>query len=165
MIISNSTPPINFAAIRRLDILERLFGKICVPKAVKQELLEKGKDYPSAVELKERWFQDVTRVEVLNVQNIMVCRMLQMQVDNGEAEAIALALEQNPQWLILDESEGRRIAKSYNIPIIGSIGCLIEAKRRNIIPAIKPLLDAMQTDARFWVHAKLYTRILRDNHE
>ena len=32
MIISNSTPLINFAAIRRLDILEQLFGKIHIPK-------------------------------------------------------------------------------------------------------------------------------------
>lgn len=49
--------------------------------------------------------------------------------------------------------------------LIGSIGCLVEAKRRQIIPAIKPLLDAMQTDARFWIHKNLYIRILRDHHE
>lgn len=33
MIISNSTPLINFAAIRRLDILEQLFGKIHIPNS------------------------------------------------------------------------------------------------------------------------------------
>ena len=54
MIISNSTPLINFSAIRRLDILEQLFGKIHIPKAVEQELLEKGREYPSAAELKPR---------------------------------------------------------------------------------------------------------------
>lgn len=165
MIIANSTPLINFSAIHRLDILEQLFGKIYIPTAVEQELLEKGKDYPSATELKERWFQNTAWIETLTVQDLLVCRMLKMQVDNGEAEAIALALERKPQWLILEETEGRRIAKSYEIPIIGSIGCLVEAKRRQIIPALKPLLDAMQTDARFWIHRDLYTHILRDHHE
>ena len=165
MIISNSTPLINFAAIRRLDILEQLFGKIHIPKAVEQELLEKGREYPSAAELKERWFRHDLWIECLEVQDMRSCRLLKMQVDNGEAEAIALALEHHPQWLILDEAEGRAIAKSYGIPIIGSIGCLIEAKNRHIISAIQPLLDSMQREARFWIHAKLYERILHDHHE
>lgn len=165
MIISNSTPLINFSAIHRLDILEHLFGKIYIPQAVKQELLEKGKDYPSAVELRNQYFQQTTWIEALEVRNITVCKILKMAVDHGEAEAIALALEHNPQWLIIDETEGRNLANSCRIPIIGSIGCLVEAKRRHIIPVIKPVLDAMQADARFWVHPKLYARILRDNYE
>ena len=125
VIISNSTPLINFAAIQRLDILETLFGKIWIPTAVERELLEKGKLYPST-------------------------------------EAITLAVEQNAQWLLLDEERGRTIAASYNISCLGSIGCLIRAKRIGLIPAIKPLLDAMQTEARFWVSAALYRTILKE---
>ena len=128
VIISNSTPLINFAAIQRLDILETLFGKIWIPTAVERELLEKGKLYPST-------------------------------------EAITLAVEQNAQWLLLDEERGRTIAASYNISCLGSIGCLIRAKRIGLIPAIKPLLDAMQTEARFWVSAALYRTILKEYNE
>lgn len=91
MIISNSTPLINFSAIRRLDILEQLFGKISIPKAVEQELLEKGQDYPSANELKARWFQDTAWIETVSVQDGLICRMLKMQVDTGEAEAAMVA--------------------------------------------------------------------------
>ncbi len=47
MIISNSTPLINFSAIRRPDILHRLFGKIHIPPAVENELFVKGKHYPA----------------------------------------------------------------------------------------------------------------------
>ncbi len=42
MIVSNSTPLINFAAIGRLDILEALFQKVFIPRAVEYELLERG---------------------------------------------------------------------------------------------------------------------------
>lgn len=55
MIVSNTTPLINFAIIRRLDILQQLFGKLVVPPAVEHELLRKGKQYPSARELSTHW--------------------------------------------------------------------------------------------------------------
>ena len=62
MIISNSTPLINFAAIRRLDILEHLFGKLVIPKAVERELLEKGSNYPSALAIQEAAFIDIVEI-------------------------------------------------------------------------------------------------------
>jgi predicted nucleic acid-binding protein len=165
MIIANSTPLINFAAIRRLDILEQLFGKIVIPKAVEDELLEKGKYHRSAIEIRRRWFEKAMYLETIEVTNIILCQTLVMEIDAGEAEAIVLALEHRPQWLLIDETEGRQIAKSYGIPIIGSLGCLVEAKRSKIISEIKPLLDIMQTEAHFWINPILYTRILGDNDE
>lgn len=160
MIISNSTPLINFAAIRRLDILEHLFGKLVIPKAVERELLEKGSDYPSALAIQEAAF-----IDIVEIRDISLCESLKSELNDGEAEAITLALEHNITWLLLDEIKGRQTAKSYHIPVTGSIGCLVEAKRAHIIPAIKPLLDAMQTQARFWVHVRLYHSILQENGE
>jgi len=162
VIISNSTPLINFAAIQRLDILETLFGKIWIPTAVERELLEKGKLYPSTEALKTRWS---TLIETHTIKNVLLRMVLKLNVDDGEAEAITLAVEQNAQWLLLDEERGRTIAASYNISCLGSIGCLIRAKRIGLIPAIKPLLDAMQTEARFWVSAALYRTILKEYNE
>ena len=54
------------------------------------------------------------------------------------------------------------MAAFYRLPVIGSIGCLIEAKQRQIIINIRPYLNAMRTEARFWINNSLYTRILRD---
>jgi predicted nucleic acid-binding protein len=159
MIIANSTPLINFAAIRRLDILEHLFGKIVIPKAVEQELLEKGRHHPSTKEIQRRWVEWATFLETMAVTNVMLCQALKREIDDGEAEAIVLALEHHPQWLLMDETEGRQLAKSYDLPVIGSLGCLVEAKRNKIISEIKPLLDVMQTEAKFWVNPTLYARI------
>ncbi len=71
MIISNTTPLINFAAIHRLDILEQLFSSIVIPLAVKKELLEKGKRYPSAEEIERATF-----LETLEVQDVELCHFL-----------------------------------------------------------------------------------------
>jgi len=38
MIVANSTPLINFAAIGRMDILETLFSTVTIPPAVEYEL-------------------------------------------------------------------------------------------------------------------------------
>ncbi|HNC55604.1 MAG TPA: hypothetical protein PLP33_09190, partial [Leptospiraceae bacterium] len=46
MIISNTTPLINFSSIERLDILSTLFGEIIIPPAVKNELIEKINIFP-----------------------------------------------------------------------------------------------------------------------
>jgi predicted nucleic acid-binding protein len=162
VIISNSTPLINFATIQRLDILEGLFGKIWIPKAVERELLEKGQLYPSTEALKAKWSK---LIETQAIKNILLCTVLKLNIDDGEAEAITLAIEQNVKWLLLDEERGRTIAASYNISCIGSIGCLIRAKKIGMIPAIKLLLDAMQAEARFWVSTTLYRTILKEYNE
>jgi len=160
MIIADSTPLINFAAIHRLDVLEQLFERIVIPEAVETELLTKGKRYPSAEELKRADFIDVIRIN-----DVALCNSLKIDLDHGEAEVITLALEQNGELLLLDEVAERTIAEFHNILVTGSIGCLVEAKRTGIIPKIKPFLDAIRLEARFWVGEELYRRVLSDNGE
>ncbi len=160
MIISNTTPLINFSAICRLDILEKLFGKICIPSAVDKELFVKGESYPNISELRKATF-----IETLEISNVSLCKALKKDLDDGEAEAIALALEKNGKLLLMDEISGREIAESYLLRFTGSIGCIVEAKKLGIISSVKPVLDKMQIKARFWINPKLYQRVLDDNHE
>jgi predicted nucleic acid-binding protein len=160
MIVSNSTPLINFAAIDRLDILEALFTEVAIPPAVEYEVLEGGHRYPSMTAIRQASF--ITKYRILNE---MLRNALTMDLDPGEAEAITLALEKKADLLLLDEIAGRTIAESYQLTFTGSIGCLIEAKKKGIIPSVKPLLDAMRQEARFWVNPRLYARILTEQGE
>lgn len=160
MIVSNSTPLINFAAIDRLDILEALFTMLIIPPAVEFELLERGAQYPNVTIIRQAAF-----IKKHDIHNEMLRTALSIDLDPGEAEAIILALEQKADLLLLDELAGRTIAESYQIAFTGSIGCLIEAKRIGIIPKIKPILDAMRMEASFWVNHLLYARILMEQGE
>jgi predicted nucleic acid-binding protein len=72
-----------------------------------------------------------------------------MQIDKGESSAIALALETPSSTVILDDYKARKIADQLRIPYTGTIGVIIKAKLKRIIPSIKPLLEKIkQTDFR-----------------
>jgi predicted nucleic acid-binding protein len=61
----------------------------------------------------------------------------------GETEAISLALDISVDWIVLDDEPARRLAESLGLPVIGTLGLLLLAKRRRIIDTVKPLADAL----------------------
>jgi predicted nucleic acid-binding protein len=67
-----------------------------------------------------------------------------MQIDKGESSAIALALETQNCTLILDDYKARKIAEQLGITFTGTIGVIIKAKLKEIIPSIKPLLEKIK---------------------
>ena len=86
-------------------------------------------------------------------------------LDPGEREAIALALSSNETRILLDEQEARKVAKSFDLRIIGTLGILILAKKHQIISQVKPPLEQMRKDAQYWVSDSLVRQILEQVEE
>ena len=61
----------------------------------------------------------------------------------GESEAIVLALEEKPNFVLIDDLKARKFAKMYGLQIIGTTGILLEAKKKGLIPEIKPLISEL----------------------
>jgi len=85
---------------------------------------------------------------------------LQRDLDRGEAESIALALDRNADLLLLDEKEGRRAAQRLGLHVVGVLGVLLEAKRKGLVATIRPHLDALRQTAGFYLSETLYLHAL-----
>ena len=158
-VICNATPLINFAAINRLDILKEVFGQVIIPQAVYVETTVSGFLWSQFI------LQAVTSewLQVRTVSNIDP--MISPELDDGEREAIALALETGVDKILLDERDARKVAQSIGLRLIGTLGILLLAKEKHIIAEIKPLLDAMIDVAQYWVNQNLYEQVLRQTGE
>lgn len=159
-IVSNASPLITLARIGQLDLLRQLYNDILIPEAVWHEVVVEGSDQPGAGAVSSApWIGQRA------VANRPLVQALQQELDAGEAEAIALALEVGSVLLLMDERLGRDTARHFGIRFTGVLGVLIEAKHRGIVQAIKPLMDALRDLAGFHVSEALYLRLLQDEGE
>ncbi len=92
-------------------------------------------------------------------------RALQQNLDAGESEAIALALESKANLLLMDERLGWDTARYMDLYFTRILGIFIESKRKGIVTDIKQLLDKLRDKAGFRVSEPLYKRVLRDSGE
>jgi len=95
------------------------------------------------------------------VENKTLISVLQQDLDQGEAEAIALLLEQLSEALLLDEKKARQVARRMNLLILGTLGLLIWAKRQGVIVNLQEQLDALRTVAKFRLSQQVYDEALR----
>ncbi len=150
IVVSDTSPILNLARIGNVDLLWRLYGEILVPTAVAEELAHNGVD-PSSI-------RSLTVQEALDHATVS---LLQSELDAGESAAIALALEIRADLILADERRGRRKAIQLGLEVVGLLGVLNEAKRRGLIAACKPILDALTGEAQFWISSDLRDRFLR----
>jgi len=128
VIISDTSCLITLARLGDLGLLERLYHHVWITPEV---ACEYGAGFPNWIGIKE--VKDKSRQ-----------KQLETTLDLGEASTIALALELPNSMVIIDEAKGRRVAKENNIPIIGVLGILVQAKKQGWIQAVRPKLELLR---------------------
>jgi len=93
----------------------------------------------------------------------MVSTLLK-DLDEGEASSIALALEHRNSLPIIDEKDGRKVAISLNIPIIGTLAVLLEAKQKRLVSSFKECLNKLLNKG-FRVSPRLIEKFLKESGE
>ena len=147
-IISDTSCFIILANIGELDLLRRVYGQVTTTVDIANEYGEKLPEWVEIKDVKDRYRQ----------------QLLEMQIDKGESSAITLALETSDSTLILDDYKARRIAEQLGLSYTGTVGVIIKAKLKGLIPSIKPFIEKIrQTD--FRISADIELQALKEANE
>ncbi|MEK7727231.1 MAG: DUF3368 domain-containing protein [candidate division KSB1 bacterium] len=155
IVVSNTSPIINLAAVGELELLEKLYQKLLIPHAVYHEIVITGAGQPGAFEV-----QTFAWIEARAVIDKTLITALRSELDPGESEAIALAIETKANWLLLDERRGREVAARFGLKFVGLLGVLLEAKKKGLLAQVKPVLNALESKAAFRMKRELKARVL-----
>ncbi len=137
-VICNTSPLQYLHQIDQLSILPALARSIIIPPAVLVELdagIAKGLDLPQPENLK--WVRIKAPISATAVSLIT-------DLGPGESQALMLALEMPGSVALLDDALARRVAMAKGIPIKGTLGLLLDAKRAGHLTAVRPSLDRLQ---------------------
>ena len=154
LVVSDTTAISNLLQIEAIDLLRKLYGNVVIPKSVEQELLVlETLGFPIKDTLSAPW------ITVKSVQNQAIHESLAGELDQGEAESIALAIELQADYLLIDEKKGRQVARENELQIIGTLGIIIEARRRGYLSSVRKIMDELR-EIGFWISEKLYQEVL-----
>lgn len=154
VVVSDTSPLRALAHLQLLKILSSFYDEVLIPPAVAAELAHAidgvTLDLPSLGSL----------FRVVAPRAVDRARALAATIDQGEAEAIALALDMTIHDILMDEKRGREVAKRNGLRPIGVLGLLLRAKEKGLIDAVAPRVDALVTGIQFRVSASVLRELL-----
>lgn len=161
-IVADTSPLIALSGIRLSRPLPLVFGKVFVPRAVIRELIDEGVGWQEAAEI-QSLLGTVEWLQPAEANNDGLLRVLRTRLGAGEAEAIAIASTRGLP-VLLDDLEARKTAGSLGLQVIGTLGVVARCKRCGMIPAVRPLIEAMKLNGIFYADS-LIERFLREVNE
>ncbi len=143
IVISQAAPLLSLAAISHLELLHKLYGYVLVPPAVSLQIVwAGGEEEGSPGEI-----LDLAWIETRQPSNEPLAIALGAYLPDEEAEALALAVDLNADWLLLDDPRARALARRFKLPFLGLLGVLVAARRAGHVGALAPLLDDLRAGA------------------
>ncbi len=157
IVVADAGPLIHLSLIGRLDLLPALYGRILVPELVYREVVDLGADLPGSVELRAADWVDRSP----HPPDHPLFPLLRSQLDPGEAAALCLAADRVAELILSDDRQARLAAERLGFPIKGTLGLLIEAKRRGEIDLLAPALTELKIRGT-WLSDRLVARVLSE---
>lgn len=153
-VIVNSTPLLILGKIGKLEILHKMYQEIIIPQAVFHEVTKKNDIAGKAVQAA---CQDWIKVEA--IKDMREYAMYRAKLHAGEVEVMIIA-QQSPKadLIILDDMAARKTAEFLGLPLSGTIGVLIKAKQKGIIPEVMPIIEEMEKSG-FFISIKVKSMI------
>jgi predicted nucleic acid-binding protein len=134
----NASPVIALAKAGYLRLLEELPAELLLPGAVAAEILAGPETDPARLAVHGGWGK---RVEPKTTP----AELLEWALGAGETAVLAVGRERLPCTVVLDDAVARNCANAFHVPLLGTLGIVLRAKKRGIVPRAAEILRSLRT--------------------
>ena len=152
-VVINSSPLIVLFKSQLINILPQVCQEIIIPNAVWLEVVEAGKNDLSSQQLPQMTWGK--KVDLISVSPTITAWGL----DPGETEVLSFAWENKGYRAIIDDAAGRRVARTLNIPLVGTAGLLLFAKQKGFLDSITVAIQLLKNSG-LWLSDDLVKYLL-----
>ena len=135
--VVNSSPVIALAKAGHLRLLEDLPSALLVPQAVAAEILAGPSADPARQAIQAGWG---TRIATESI----AAEILEWGLGPGESAVLTVAKLRMPCTVVLDDAVARNCAKALGVPLIGTLGVVLRAKKRGMVDRAVDVLLALR---------------------
>jgi predicted nucleic acid-binding protein len=153
-VVSNTGPILHLSEIGLLNALN-VFSRILIPQEVLNELTKNRTPVPKRIKvipLKPEWKDNV---KIFTNQH---------DLDLGESQAIALALQEEADCFITDDLDARRVAKNYNLEVHGTVGIILRSFRENMIDRTTTIkkIQELRSKSTLFITSDLIEQVIKE---
>ena len=154
-VVVNASPLITLFKSGQAHLLPALFQEVQVPDAVWGEIVDAGHDDVASRQLVQAAW--ALRLPAQPLDPIV----LAWDAGPGETEVLSYARANPDICAVVDDDYARRCAQSLGVRTLGTCGVIVLAKRRGVIPEVKPCLDALRA-AGLWLSDGLIRSVMAE---
>lgn len=134
-VIVNASPLIFLSRGHHLDLLQHFADRVVVPQPVANEVFRKGPDDTSAAALANTpWLEIITPPPI-------PAAILEWGLGSGESSVLSVAYLHDEAEVIIDDLAARRCADALCIPVRGTLGIVLAARQRGIVPSARAVME------------------------
>jgi predicted nucleic acid-binding protein len=135
MCVVNASPLIFLSRAGHLELLRASAEHVRVPQPVAVELRARGANDVTANELNSRRWLEITEPPPIPPG------IMQWGLGSGESAVLAECLRLPGSYAVIDDLAARKCAAALGIPVIGTLGIVLRARKQDVIPAARPVME------------------------
>ena len=128
IIIPDTSCLIFLEKIGEIQILKELYSRVVTTNEITKEYIYSLPKWIKISDAREKQYQKV----------------LEQIVDKGEASIMVLALETAESVVAIDDLKARKLAKSLDLQITGTLGIIVKAKKAGLIKSTKECITKLR---------------------
>jgi predicted nucleic acid-binding protein len=157
-VVMDASPLVCMMKAGIIEILPALFKNIVVPQAVNSEIMVKERSDPKGQVLAS--YQRIKLVEDIPIAP----QVASWDLGQGESQVISLAVEHPDYWAVIDDREARCCATALRSHHTRTLGIIVLAKKRGIIPSICGHLERLK-EVGLWISDEIVDQVCRRSEE